>query len=353
MALEMDLDALNSLAAVENNLLCPCSYQAMGRKHNLIYQFHGPTLTSIASQKMNYMNFCRLLKAGIELVDYLQTKNMYLKNIQIKGKDIFYEIEQFQFVYLPVQQSKDISIKKFFLKLVHVVPSKDEGIASLKKQLKGLETYQSIKEFIEALSVKEKIVEEMSVSIYESEAETSLLNENMDQQVLESEGETTLLAQQEAEPELPQEEESEGETTILSQETTAFMVNEFSECETTVLSDMVMPVVEETHAGGGMYDLFLLRVSSGERIHINKSVYSIGKDINNMDYVLGNASVSRNHATIYSEGDKFYIVDNGSTNGSTLEGVRIREGERVELGDGYIVSLGNEVFQILLERKIS
>lgn len=179
MKREIDLDALNLLAAAENKLLCPCAYQAVGRNHNLIYQ---------------------------------------------------------------------------------------------------LETYQSIKEFIEALNVEEQIMEEILVSTCESEAETSLLNENIDNQVLES----------------------EGETTILSQQTTAFMVNEFSECETTVLSDMAVPVVEESHASDGMHDLFLVRVSSGERIHINKPVYSIGKDINNMDYVLGNEAVAKG-AAIYAK----------------------------------------------------
>ena len=131
-----------------------------------------------------------------------------------------------------------------------------------------------MKDYINTIGIKEKMEISMEECVCETEAETSLLNADED-----------IVS------------EDEGETTVLSQHITDFLPNEFSECETTVLSDAAMPDDGEIITKEGAYDLYLLRISSGGRIHINKPIYSIGKDVNQMDYVLGNASVSRNHAT--------------------------------------------------------
>jgi hypothetical protein len=44
--------------------------------------------------------------------------------------------------------------------------------------------------------------------------------------------------------------------------------------------------------------------------------------------------ISRKHFTITKEGDKFYIQDEGSTNGTKLNGVEIKGAGRKELKDG-------------------
>lgn len=44
--------------------------------------------------------------------------------------------------------------------------------------------------------------------------------------------------------------------------------------------------------------------------------------------------ISRKHFTIFREGDKFYIQDEGSTNGTKVNGVEIKGKGRVELKDG-------------------
>lgn len=325
---EIDLDALNAVAFGEKSFLCKCLYQNAGHNHNLAYSIPDSNLRSIKWQKIKYADVCKLLEETIELIDYLKTEGMYLKNIWLKGNDIYIQNEQFKFIYLPLQQKDDISAEEFLKKLMRIVGSVDKEVTQLRKKFKELETYHLIKKYVATLKIEKDAVQDNSIPINETEAETSLLNESSRNFI-----------------------ESEDETTILSQHTTAFMPNEFSECETTVLSDVTTSSEKQEFNDGELNNLYLLRASTGEQIHINKTIYSIGKDVNQMDYVLGNASVSRNHATIYSEGDKFYLVDNGSTNGSALEGVRIREGEKVELEDGYIISLGNEVFQVLLERK--
>lgn len=338
--IEIDVDALNLVAFNENISLCRCKYSTMEKRHNLIYSVK--ELKSLKEHKLNYQETCRLLQLIIELIDYLKQNNMYLMNIRMKEDDIYITGKEFVFTYLPLKQKKDISEEDFIFKFLRMMHSADIEIINLKRRLKRFQIYSQIKDSISSLEQKEKMVENVSESINES------ISGNTIENVSESEAETSLLNS-----DCNIMPESEGETTILSEHTTAFLPNEFSECETTVLSNLQAPYEDEILTKEGLYELYLLRVSSGEQIHINKPIYSIGKDVSSMDYVLGNASVSRNHATIYSEGEKFFLMDNGSTNGSALEGVRIKEGEKVELENGNIVSLGNEVFQVLLERKES
>lgn len=44
-------------------------------------------------------------------------------------------------------------------------------------------------------------------------------------------------------------------------------------------------------------------------------------------------------------------MDNNSTNGTTIEGIKLQPGEKGEIGNGYIILLGNESFQAHIERR--
>lgn len=272
MNLEIDLDALNLVAFTEDNSLCKCRYFSIGKEQNLIYSIKD--LMSIKECRLNYEKVCILLQAIVELIDFLKQQNLYLRNIRVRTTDIYMLDGQFKFVYLPLQQKEDIPPEAFIIKILHIVHSADREVIHLKRRLKGLGTFELMKDYINTIGIKEKMEISMEECVCETEAETSLLNADED-----------IVS------------EDEGETTVLSQHITDFLPNEFSECETTVLSDAAMPDDGEIITKEGAYDLYLLRISSGGRIHINKPIYSIGKDVNQMDYVLGNASVSRNHAT--------------------------------------------------------
>lgn len=198
----------------------------------------------------------------------------------------------------------------------------------------------------------------------QNEGETTILSQKQPQ----SEGETTILSQ---------EPYNEGETTILSQEseTTLFTSNPFSESETTILSQEPQGEGETTILSGGSGEsettLFGMGISAGEVMQaadaeikleitdnhsgrkqtVNKNVFLIGKDANNMDFVVDDRSVSRHHATVFFENGSYFIMDNKSTNGTTMEGVALSPFEKAELYDGSIISLGNVGLQIKMERR--
>ncbi len=57
-------------------------------------------------------------------------------------------------------------------------------------------------------------------------------------------------------------------------------------------------------------------------------------------------AISRRHAQIEQEGDRFYLVDLVSTNGTKLNGVRLPPRERKPLWDGDVIELGRNAARL-------
>ncbi len=187
-----------------------------------------------------------------------------------------------------------------------------------------------------------------------SESETTILSQEP-----QGEGETTILSQEpQGEGEttiLSQELQNEGETTILSQEPqgegeTTILSGGSGESETTLFG-MGISAGEVMQAADAEIKLEITDNHSGRKQTVNKNVFLIGKDANNMDFVVDDRSVSRHHATVFFENGSYFIMDNKSTNGTTMEGVALSPFEKAELYDGSIISLGNVGLQIKMERR--
>lgn len=336
---KINLDALNLVAIKDESILCSCSYCEVKKWHCITYYAPWQKQQCTENEKV-------IIQAILEILDVIQKHHLQMANFILRKDSIFVGETIKQFLYLPLITKKTMSCRKFVLQIMQVMGMKEFCAYA---ELKKMNDSTSVETILMYLT---KCIQEPSAVENQNEADTSLLNQD--------EGETTLLNQNDE----PKPDENEGETTflthasengsdniILSQHTTEFIPNKYDECETTFLSDdILLDAPRQNIPNTTDCQLYLLRTCSGELIRINRSVFSIGKDYSTMDYVLGNESVSRNHASIYTEGNTFYLVDNGSTNGTIMEGIRLQKGERAELDDGYIISLGNEVFQVLIER---
>lgn len=339
----IDLDALNLLAGESEQILCCCSYYEYDGRHRLDYDVWVPNNMYLQKDSFELGNlFC----ACLALFEVTDKYKLNLANFKIQSKYIFNDKDKYQFIYIPVVTKKQISKKAFIIKLLLQFRKKDLRIVDFIREIRRMKPDVSVLDILEEY-MNITVLQSKSINsegqCNDSDEETTILSENEN----DSESDTTLLTNNSEVEEL----DTEGETTILNEHTTEFLTSDSAECETTFLSDKPLFGSEKKLDLNAECTLFLLRVGTGEQIHINKPEYSIGKDIRTMDYVLGNQSVSRNHATIYIEENKFYLTDNGSTNGTTIEGIRVQAGERAELSDGDVISLGNEVFQVLLERK--
>ena len=143
--------------------------------------------------------------------------------------------------------------------------------------------------------------------------------------------------------------EEENATSLLVEETE----NQVVECaasvplDTALLSEEVLP--EDIYLEDIDYAPHLIRKSTGERADIFQNLFKIGKKVGYSDYIIqGNSAVSRIHADILREDETFYIRDNGSTNGTYINGVRIPPQELIEIFDGDEIRLANERFEFHL-----
>ena len=89
----------------------------------------------------------------------------------------------------------------------------------------------------------------------------------------------------------------------------------------------------------------LTKAKTGDVIAINKETFVIGKERNSVDYCISdNTSVSRKHAIISSHGGAVYIKDNKSTNGTSVNDVRVSPGQEAKLSDGDKIRISDEEF---------
>ena len=98
----------------------------------------------------------------------------------------------------------------------------------------------------------------------------------------------------------------------------------------------------------GNQSLVWARVPMPENLSGYKAVYNIGSNFRN-DIILNNQTVSSYHASLRIAKDgKAYIHDNGSTNGTKVNGVNIAKGKdvRIKKGDNVICSTEDITNQI-------
>ena len=89
----------------------------------------------------------------------------------------------------------------------------------------------------------------------------------------------------------------------------------------------------------------LVRVTTQEKVIVNKPVFRLGKEKSYVDFfVSNNPAVSRSHADIITRGDRYFVKDLNSKNHTYINGLRIAPLLETEIRDGDGLKLGNEEF---------
>lgn len=112
---------------------------------------------------------------------------------------------------------------------------------------------------------------------------------------------------------------------------------------TTVLNDCISHVFKESYLE---YIDDNERQIYGGNITIREDNMLIGSS-NICDYVIDNPAISRNHARISRIGDKYYMTDLDSTNGTFINGIRMNKSETKELNNGEEVMIGRIKFRFV------
>lgn len=188
----------------------------------------------------------------------------------------------------------------------------------------------------------------------DAEGETTVLSRNCRS---DSEGETTVLSTNrrnyiEEQKEMAQE----GETAILSRTDETPFREEAPEMEEPLKQT---PINEQQYDDIGATQLLsqpesantavygcVVRAKTGDVINITSKIFRFGVNGGTSEYqVSNNPSISRNHATLFVEDRRFFIMDGGSTNGTFLEGTRLQPFCKTEIISGSLFSIADEVFQ--------
>ena len=87
----------------------------------------------------------------------------------------------------------------------------------------------------------------------------------------------------------------------------------------------------------------LIVQKTGSEFPINKKEFFVGSSFNDCDCAIENGFISKRQLTIINENGNYYAIDNGSTNGTTLNGDKMNPGLRYQLKDDDRLILANEI----------
>lgn len=85
----------------------------------------------------------------------------------------------------------------------------------------------------------------------------------------------------------------------------------------------------------------LLYLKTGEKVAISKPEFSIGKS-RGADMVLSDSSISRKHADITIRNGHYFVTDDGSTNGTFVNGRRLPARTPIEIFQGDLLRFAEE-----------
>ena len=93
--------------------------------------------------------------------------------------------------------------------------------------------------------------------------------------------------------------------------------------------------------------MVIMRMRTEEEFLVDKDEFLIGKERVRVDYcITSNPAVSRTHAKLTRKDGKLYIEDMNATNGTYVNGERIKAGTSIPLEVGDRFRLADEEFQV-------
>jgi len=97
--------------------------------------------------------------------------------------------------------------------------------------------------------------------------------------------------------------------------------------------------------GTVMYDedasgTFAYIVHNSKTVKINKDSFTIGRK--NADYTINNSIISGIHITIKNDNGNFFVIDENSKNGTTINNMRISPYSMTQVSNGDIIQIGKE-----------
>ena len=193
------------------------------------------------------------------------------------------------------------------------------------------------KSFLEPKDLDENIIalsEDMLSTTYDSVSDIERIKDKygLTEQVareVEEDEEREEVAVSEANDELPFKENEKGE------------VRENKKPER--LKEPLYSEEKTTFLGANDKNPILKNLSTGDVYEVTSNPFTIGKS-QTCNLVIADKVVSRHHAEVVQYGDKYFIKDLSSTNGTFINGNKLMADTDVELKDGQEIIFANKKF---------
>ncbi len=273
----------------------------------------GIPLLQYLKQPIVQNDFYLLMKQIADLTYNIENEKLFLKNLLLDLRYVYVNpmTKELRFIYLPViSEFRRADITGFMEAIVYQGNYQDtntEFLVQYMTFLRGMGEYS-------ARAVQEYLSDKCS----SSGISVTSVNGNYE------EGTSVLAAT------VPFPEENDMGTTVL-----------------TMPDDM--DGISDRMPDSGYVDVhfpYFIRMSTNEKIIIDKDVFVLGKAQNNVDYTISdNTAISRIHAGIITKSSHYFAVDHNSTNKTYVDGAVLPPETETELMDGSLLKLANEEFE--------
>ena len=126
----------------------------------------------------------------------------------------------------------------------------------------------------------------------------------------------------------------------------------FAEDEKTVVLSNKNNVKAESEPGesGIVKQLYIKRILTEEKVAIKKPEFKIGKERVKTDFTItSNSAISREHLTVITHNERYFVIDQNTTNGTFVDGVEITPYTEVEIFPETHLRLADEEFVFFFE----
>ena len=116
--------------------------------------------------------------------------------------------------------------------------------------------------------------------------------------------------------------------------------------EKNVIKDIINEIdsADRTMLVGQQSRAYLIQWRNHKEYSIENRNYTIGSDKNAAIVIRDNATISRKHASIFKEGNDYFIRDEGSTNGTRIDGMKLIANQAMQLKNRVRIQLSDENF---------
>ncbi len=294
----------------------------------------GVPLNKYLQKGLSKNDFFMVFAQIVEGIRKIEKNALHLNNLVLNMKYIIVNksTKELYFIYQPIiSQAEAVNLFSFMYDVIHQtnlrLSEDDSFLNELVKFLQSLQTFsvEKIEQYIT------KVYPDVYKQIYRDGAKQSQwgINKKYFEGLYATE-DTGLLEDDDAFEDtglLDEYDEGGADTTLLLED---------DEPATGLMADETLRQ-QSAH---------IIRIVDSQRVEISKPVFRIGKEKSYVDYfVTNNSAVSRLHADIISRNNRFFVVDNNSTNGTFINGILITEKTEIEIFDGDELKLANERFE--------